>query len=137
MTDLELMQAAEVARKNAYAPYSHFCVGAALLTGDGRVFYGCNVENASFGATNCAERTAIFAAVAAGARDFISIAITGGRVGAAPSFCAPCGICRQVIAELCGADCRILLGNAKDFRAYSVAELLPLAFSEKSMGEDA
>ena len=135
MTDQELMQAAEAARDNAYAPYSHFHVGAALLTKDGRVFCGCNIENASFGATNCAERTAIFAAVAAGVRDFSAIAIVGGRAGDAPGFCAPCGICRQVIAEFGGADLRILLGNSKKYDSYAVADLLPLAFSEKSLTE--
>ena len=137
MTDLELMRAAEAARENAYAPYSCFHVGAALLTKDGRVFLGCNVENVSFGATNCAERTAIFAAVAAGAREFSAIAITGGAADKSAGFCPPCGICRQVIAEFGGADMRILLGNAKKYESYTVADLLPLAFEEKSLGENA
>ena len=94
MTDLELMRAAVQARENAYAPYSRFHVGAALLAKDGRVFLGCNVENVSFGATNCAERTAIFAAVAAGAREFSAIAITGGAADKPADFCPPYGIWR-------------------------------------------
>jgi cytidine deaminase len=137
MTDLELMRAAVQARENAYAPYSRFHVGAALLAKDGRVFLGCNVENVSFGATNCAERTAIFAAVAAGTREFSAIAITGGAADMPAGFCPPCGICRQVIAEFGGADMRILLGNSGKYESYTVADLLPLAFKEKSLGENA
>ncbi len=137
MTDLELMQAAEAARQNAYAPYSRFRVGAALLAKGARVFLGCNVQNVSFRATNCAERTAIFAAVAAGAREFSAIAITGGAADKPADFCPPCGICRQVLAEFGGRELRVLLGNAKKYESYTVADLLPLAFEEKSLGENA
>ncbi|MBQ8859375.1 MAG: cytidine deaminase [Clostridia bacterium] len=137
MTDLELMQAAEAARENAYAPYSRFHVGAALLAKDGRVFLGCNVENVSFGATNCAERTAVFSAVAAGVREFSAIAITGGAQDKPADFCPPCGICRQVLAEFGGKELRVLLGNSKKYESYTVADLLPLAFEEKSLGENA
>lgn len=137
MTDLELMRAAVQARENAYAPYSRFHVGAAILAKDGRVFLGCNVENVSFGATNCAERTAIFAAVAAGAREFSAIAITGGVADKPADFCPPCGICRQVLAEFGGKELRVLLGNSDKYEIYTVADLLPLAFEEKSLGENA
>ena len=131
MTDRELMQKAEKARENAYAPYSHFLVGAALLATDGRVFLGTNVENASFGATSCAERNAIFAAISAGVQEFCSIAIVGGEDGKTPSFCSPCGICRQVLSEFCEGELRVLLGNADDFSVYTLAELLPFSFGKE------
>ena len=129
MTDLELMQAAEKARKSAYAPYSHFAVGAALLAASGKVYVGCNIENASFTPTVCAERVAFFEAVKNGERDFVAIAVTGGKASDAPSFCAPCGVCRQVMSEFCQKDFRILLGNAEEFKEYSMASLLPFSFS--------
>ena len=131
MTEKELLAEAERARENAYAPYSHFRVGAALLASDGRVFLGANVENASFGATSCAERSAIFAAVSAGARDFTAIAICGGREGERGGICPPCGICRQVLSEFCKKDFRILLGNAHEYREYTLTELLPHSFGDE------
>ena len=128
-----LMQSAQQARKNSYSPYSHFRVGAALLTKGGKVYTGCNVENASYSATNCAERTAIFKAVSEGERDFEALAIVGGREGETADCCAPCGVCRQVISEFCGKDFKILLGNEKNFKVYTLEELLPLAFSDKDL----
>ncbi len=131
MSERELLAAAERARENAYAPYSHFLVGAALLASDGRVFLGANVENASFGATNCAERSAIFAAVSAGARDFSAIAVCGGHDGERGTICPPCGICRQVLSEFCEKDFRVLLGNADEYREYTIGELLPHSFGDE------
>ncbi|MBQ8175092.1 MAG: cytidine deaminase [Clostridia bacterium] len=131
MTDQELLLLAEQARENAYAPYSRFLVGAALLAADGRVFLGANVENASFGATNCAERSAIFAAVSAGVRDFVAIAICGAKQGGRGTICTPCGICRQVLSEFCNSKLRVLLGNSEEYREYTLAELLPHSFGDE------
>ena len=128
-----LMVQAQKARENSYSPYSHFRVGAALLTKDGKVYTGCNVENASYSATNCAERTAIFKAVSEGERDFEALAIIGGKEGETADFCAPCGVCRQVISEFCSKDFKILLGNEQSFKAYTLDELLPLSFSDKDL----
>ena len=131
--DKTLMQMAQEARKNSYSPYSHFRVGAALLAKSGKVYTGCNVENASYSVTNCAERTAFFKAVSEGERDFVALAIFGGREGETAEFCAPCGVCRQVIAEFCAKDFKILLGTEEKFKAYTLEELLPLAFSDKDL----
>ena len=124
MDDEALVELAKKARAHAYAPYSGFAVGAAVLAADGRVFVGCNIENASYGLTNCAERTAIFSAVAAGAREIRALAVVAD--GALP--CSPCGACRQVIAEF--AVERIILANLKGSRrVVTKEELLPFAFS--------
>lgn len=130
---LALMQAAEAARLKSYSPYSHFCVGAALLGTSGTVYTGCNVENAAYTPTNCAERTAFFKAVSEGERTFEAIAITGGREGEKPSFCAPCGVCRQVMAEFCTGDFSILLGNSDSVQSMTLAELLPERFGPHSL----
>ena len=127
------MRAAQEARKNSYSPYSHFRVGAALLTKSGKVYTGCNIENAAFSVTVCAERTAFFKAVSEGEREFVALAIIGGREGETADFCAPCGVCRQVISEFCPKDFKILLGNEEKFEAYTLAELLPLSFSDKDL----
>jgi len=124
-----LLQLAEQARKNAYAPYSGFTGGAALLTKEGRVYTGCNIENATYGATVCAERTALFSAVSQGERRFCAIAVSGGKAGKAGGLCPPCGICRQVMAEFCDKEFTIVLGNSEAYQTYTLAELLPLAFS--------
>ena len=129
MTDRELMIKAARARDMAYAPYSHFTVGTALLTADGRVFTGCNIENAAYSATNCAERTAFFKAVSEGVRDFEAIAVIGGPAGEAGGFCAPCGVCRQVMAEFCNGDFRILLGTPDNVQPHTLQDLLPYSFS--------
>lgn len=128
-----LMQAAEAARLLSYSPYSHFCVGAALLGESGKIYTGCNIENAAYTPTNCAERTAFFKAVSEGEREFTAIAITGGREGDAPSFCAPCGVCRQVMAEFCDGDFAILLGNSQGLTEMTLAELLPERFGPHSL----
>lgn len=129
MQHQELLALAEQARANAYAPYSHYTVGAALLCASGKVYTGVNVENASYGATNCAERTALFSAVAAGERDFVAIAIAGGRQGEESGDCTPCGVCRQVLCELCSSDCPVILKRG----SYRVGELVPLAFTENQL----
>ncbi len=132
MTDVELMQLAAEARKMAYAPYSDFFVGAALLAADGRVFTGCNIENASYTPTNCAERTAFFKAVSEGVRDFSAIAVCGGRGDVLEPLCTPCGVCRQVMSEFCSPDFRVILGTPDRTVIYRLDELLPLSFSLKS-----
>ena len=130
MTDLELMQRAIEARKASYAPYSNFKVGAALLGKSGKVYTGCNVENAAYTPTNCAERTAVFKAVSEGERDFVAIAIVGGMYEDIADFCAPCGVCRQVLAEFCDGDFRIIMGNPNDIRVSTLSELLPFSFGK-------
>ena len=130
MTDLELMRIAEEARKFSYVPYSHFAVGAALLTKDGKVYTGCNIENASYTPTNCAERTAVFKAVSEGEKDFVAIAVIGAPEGEEGKFCAPCGVCRQVLREFCDPNTfRVLLGTTKEVKSYTLGELLPASFS--------
>ena len=132
MTPEKLLELAHEARARAYAPYSHYAVGAALLTKDGRVYQGCNIENAAFGPSCCAERTAFFKAVSEGKREFSAIAIVGGPAGKEPEdFCPPCGVCRQVMMEFCDPErFRIVLGKGDlSFREYTLKELLPLGFA--------
>lgn len=132
----ELIIHAMEARERAYAPYSHFLVGAALLTGSGKIYGGCNVENASYGASNCAERTAFFRAVYEGERDFRAIAIMGKPEGRdAFELCAPCGICRQVMMEFCDPKTFqiILATSPEDYRIYTLEELLPLGFGKNAL----
>ena len=133
MTDKELMVAANEARKFAYTPYSHFKVGAALLTKSGKLYTGCNIENSSYTPTVCAERTAVFKAVSEGESDFAVIAVVGGKEENPLEFCSPCGVCRQVLAEFCGEDFRILLGNPEKFQSYTVDEILPFSFTKKDL----
>ena len=134
-TDAQLVQQAIEARTHAYAPYSKFTVGAALVTKDGKVYCGANIENAAFGPTNCAERTAFFTAVYDGARDFEAIAITGGPAGEndmAPDapLCGPCGVCRQVMAEFCAPTFRILLARPNaTWEETTLDALLPRSFT--------
>ncbi len=130
-SDDELIKIALKAREKAYVPYSHFKVGAALETKDGRVYEGCNVENASYGLTNCAERTAFFAAMADGCRpgDFVKLAV----VGQTEDVISPCGACRQVISEL-GSDCEIVLANLEGkMLKTNIQNLLPGAFGAKDL----
>lgn len=130
-----LIQKAIEQLDHAYAPYSDFKVGAALLSSDGQIFTGCNIENFAYGPSNCAERTAIFKAVSEGARDFKAIAIVGGKHGVIRDYCAPCGVCRQVMAEFCSPEeFQIILAKSpEDYQIYTLAELLPKAFSPKTM----
>jgi len=120
----DLLDRAREARRNAYAPYSNFPVGAALLARDGRVFTGVNVENASYGLGNCAERTAIFKAVSEGVHDFAAIAVVGPEDDVE---CSPCGACRQVLFEF-GPDITLVVPNGGGIRTYTVRDLLPGAF---------
>ena len=130
----ELMKIARKARQNAYAPYSHFAVGAALLTESGKVYTGCNIENASYGLTCCAERNAIFAAVGAGERRFKMLAVAALAIASLPASreCSPCGACRQVIAEF-GIPL-VVMGNLKEeTKTMTAEELLPYGFGQESM----
>lgn len=131
----ELVRAAIDALPGAYVPYSHFHVGAALLCDDGTVYTGINVENASYPATNCAERTAFFQAVNAGKREFTAIAICGGKDGLIEDYCAPCGICRQVMREFCSPTTfKILLARSEeDIKEFTLEELLPFGFGPENM----
>ena len=130
MTDRELMERAQEARKAAYAPYSGFRVGAALLAASGKVYTGCNIENAAYTPTNCAERTAIFKAVSEGEREFVAIAVVGGKGEELAEICTPCGVCRQVLAEFCDRDFRVVLGTPDLIKPYKLKELLPFSFGK-------
>ena len=130
MTPEQLLERAEKAMHHAYAPYSGYEVGAALLCGDGTVYGGCNIENASYSPTNCAERTAIFKAVYDGHRDFVAIAVVGGKNGTITGAFPPCGVCRQVMREFCGDDFMVYIGGANGtYQALTLAQLLPCSFS--------
>ncbi len=133
MTDLELMRLAEEARAYSYSPYSHFAVGAALLTKGGKVYTGCNIESASYTPTNCAERTAVFKAISEGEREFATIAVIGGLAGEKGRFCAPCGVCRQVLREFCALDFRILLGTTEEVQVFTLEDLLPTSFGPSDL----
>ncbi len=126
----KLILEAFLARKNAYAPYSHFFVGAALLTEASEIYTGCNIENSSFSLTNCAERTAFFKALSSGAKDFAAIAIVGGSADKI-DYCPPCGACRQVMSEFCSPEkFKIILAKSeKEWNEYTLCELLPLSFN--------
>ncbi len=129
-----LMELAKQAMARAYAPYSGYQVGAALLCADGTVYQGCNIENASFSPTVCAERSAFFKAVYDGHRDFSAIAVCGGKGGELSGLFPPCGVCRQVMAEFCSADFLIYLAQGEQsLETYTLAQLLPLGFSAQSM----
>ncbi|NBH84052.1 cytidine deaminase [bacterium C-53] len=136
MTNRELILEAKEAREHAYAPYSHFRVGAALLTKSGKVFKGCNIENAAYSPTNCAERTAFFRAVYEGEREFEKIAVVGGAEGTdADQTCAPCGVCRQVMMEFCNPETfQIVLADGKDHELQlTLKELLPYGFGPENL----
>ena len=131
----ELIHKAIAAREFAYAPYSNFCVGAALLTKSGKIYTGCNVENAGYSATNCAERTAFFKAVSEGEREFAAIAIVGGPRGPLTEYCSPCGVCRQVMREFCAPnDFKIYLAKSpEDYREFTLEQILPMGFGPENL----
>lgn len=136
MTDEALIYEAKKARERAYTPYSHFQVGAALLTESGKVYHGCNIENAAYTPTVCAERTAFFRAVSDGERAFEKIAIVGGAEGTqADGMCAPCGVCRQVMMEFCDPDAFriVLVDHEKGCVSFLLKELLPFGFGPESL----
>lgn len=129
MKDSELFALAKKAAENAYAPYSGFTVGAALLSKGGKIYSGCNIENAAFSPTNCAERTAFFKAVSEGEREFSAIAVAGGKNLSFNKSCFPCGVCRQVMSEFCGEDFKIIVGNdLEGVKVFTLGELLPERF---------
>jgi len=130
MTPEQLLSMAKEAMLGAYAPYSGFFVGAALLTKAGKVYTGCNIENAAYTPTNCAERTAFFKAVSQGEREFAAVAVVGGRGGRITGLCSPCGVCRQVMQEFCGPDFMIYMGKEHDgYEAVALKDLLPYGFT--------
>ena len=131
MTAKELLQKAVEARRQSYSPYSHYQVGACLLCADGTLYSGCNIENAAFGPTVCAERTAIFKAVSEGKRSFSAIAIVGGPEDSDETqlnSAYPCGVCRQVMAEFCSPEFHIYCGTPEQPEEFTLAELLPKSF---------
>ena len=128
MTPEKLVELAKEAMTHAYAPYSGFKVGAALLCDDGDVYQGCNIENAAFSPTICAERTAIFKAVSEGHRDLAAIAICGGKDGVITGLFPPCGVCRQVMREFVEDDFMIYMGGAEGYSAMTMTQLLPAGF---------
>ena len=135
ISDQELIQMAIEARENSYSPYSHFMVGAALLSKDGKVFRGCNIENAGYTPSNCAERTAFFKAVSEGVFGFDTIAIVAGPQGGELIRTAPCGVCRQVMMEFCEpATFRVLLAKSpEDYEEWTLEKLLPFGFGPKDL----
>ena len=136
MEKQELIREAIAARKRSYSPYSHFQVGAALLGRSGKVYTGCNIENAAYTPTNCAERTAFFKAISEGEKEFEMIAIVGGPAKSARTdYCPPCGVCRQVMAEFCDPKAfRVLMGRTEtDYRECSLEEVLPFGFTKEEL----
>ena len=138
MEDRELIKEAYKAQRYSYSPYSGFQVGAALLGGSGKLYTGCNIENAAYSPTNCAERPAFFKAVSEGETEFKKIVIVGNRRGASDEerdYCAPCGVCRQVMAEFCNPEefQVILARGEEDYKTYRLEELLPLGFSKENL----
>ena len=132
MTHKQLAKLAIQAKALAYAPYSNFYVGAALLAKNGKVYSGCNVESAAFSPTSCAERAALVKAVSEGERDFAAIAVTGGPDGA--DYCYPCGVCRQMLYEFGGDDLQVIVAKTtEDYQVYPLSELLPHGFGAKDL----
>lgn len=130
---IQLLETANQARENAYAPYSKYRVGAALLARNGNIYVGCNIENASFGATNCAERTALFSAISDGVREFEAIAIVGGVDNTIDESILPCGICCQVMSEFCTKDFPVILPYKDSYRIVTLGEIFPHAFSSQNL----
>lgn len=133
MTKEQLLYMAKDAMQYSYSPYSGYKVGAALLCKDGSVYIGCNIENAGYSATNCAERTAFFKAVSEGKREFSAIAVCGGKDGVMEGEFPPCGVCRQVMREFCGDDFLIYLASKDGIETYTLKELLPVSFRPETI----
>ena len=133
MTKVELCEMAKEAMKNSYSPYSNCTVGAALLAKSGKVYLGCNVENASFSSTICAERSAFASAISAGERAFEALAVTGGKNGVIDGAFYPCGVCRQVIREFCSDDFPIYVLDKGGINSLTLKDLLPYSFSNEVM----
>lgn len=131
-----LFMLAKEAMQNSYAPYSNYNVGAVLLTKNGDIYSGCNIENASYSVTCCAERTALFSAIASGEKQFSAICIVGGKNGEITDYAMPCGICRQALAEFCNADFKVYVGKSEyDIKEFTLSELLPCSFDKSKLGE--
>ena len=136
MNKKDLFMLAKEAMKNSYAPYSYYNVGAALLCKNGNIYKGSNIENASYSVTNCAERTAIFSAIANGENEFEVICIVGGKNGEITDYAMPCGVCRQVLAEFCDADFKVYVGiSEENIKVFTLGELLPYSFDKSKLGE--
>lgn len=138
MNKSELIRLAFKARENAYTPYSNFKVGAALLSKNGKIYQGCNIENATYSPTNCAERTAFFKAVSEGVREFNAIAIVGGletTKNGEFEYTPPCGVCRQVMMEFCDYDnfTVILAKSEHEYKEYKLSEIMPLGFNKNNL----
>ncbi len=134
MTDYKrLMTLANEMRNRSYVPYSHYRVGAVLVGKSGKEYMGCNLENAAYSPSICAERTAFAKAVSEGEREFKCIAIVGGREGEVSKDCSPCGVCRQVMAEFCDENFEVILGTPDDFKVYKFSEILPLTFTSNEL----
>ncbi len=136
MDKKDLFNKATKAMHCSYAPYSNYNVGAALLCKNGNIYKGCNIENASYSVTNCAERTALFSAIANGERDYTAICVVGGKNGEITDYAFPCGVCRQALAEFCDADFNVFVGkNEDDIKEFTLGELLPYSFDKSKLGD--
>ena len=136
MNKKDLFMLAKDAIKNSYAPYSQYNVGAVLLCKNGNIYKGCNIENVSYSLTNCAERTALFSAIANGEKEFESLCVVGGKKGEITDYAMPCGACRQVLAEFCDADFKVFVGvNENDIKEYKLSDLLPYSFDKSKLGD--
>lgn len=135
MDKKDLFLLAKEVMKKAYSPYSEYKVGAVLLCKNGSIYKGCNIENASYSVTNCAERTAIFSAIANGEKDFESIMIVGGKNREIVDYAMPCGVCRQALSEFCDADFKVYVGvSENDIKEFTLGELLPYCFDKAKLG---
>jgi len=130
-----LIEEALKAREYSYSPYSNYMVGAAVLTAEGEIYTGCNIENAAYGPTNCAERTAVFKAVSEGKREFTAIAVVGGKRGSSGDYAAPCGVCRQVLMEFCNPEQMqvIVAKSTEKYKVFTLAQLLPEGFGAANL----
>lgn len=136
MDKKDLFILAKEAMKNSYAPYSNYNVGAALFCKNGNVYKGCNIENASYSLTNCAERTTLFSAIANGEKEFAAICVVGGKNGEICDYAMPCGACRQALAEFCNEDFKVYIGiNENNIKEYTLNELLPYSFNKSKLGD--
>ncbi len=136
MNNNELIHSALEAREKSYSPYSGFSVGAALLCGNGKIYTGCNIENSAFSPTVCAERTAFFKAISEGEKEFVKIAVVGGKSDDEfpENYCPPCGVCRQVMKEFCSDDFEIIMAkNADDYIVMKLNEILPAGFDKREV----
>lgn len=133
MNNIQLIEEAKKASKFSYSPYSGFSVGAALLSDDGELFTGCNIENASYGATCCAERTALFKAVSSGKKRFCKIAVAGSADGSFAKQTPPCGMCLQALSEFCSPDFEVILTDAEGVNTLKLSQLMPQPFDKGSM----